>query len=220
MSEQPIIPPEDIVPEEVNDMDDEIPQVLLQDEEPAQKSEEKTTGPKISTDFIATLNGKMVLGVGLIVIGGLMILGQIFNFRVGSLLWPFSIILPGGFLLMLGLSEKTNDEALSIIGSLISATGLLLLYQNVTGHWASWAYAWSLIAPTSVGVGLWLFGKVKSRQSQIDSGKGVMRVGLIIFAVGAVFFELIIGISRFGRGLGAGILVLVGIYMLARSFRK
>jgi hypothetical protein len=95
--------------------------------------------------------------------------------------------------------------------------GLMLLYQSVTGHWASWAYAWALLAPTSIGVGLWMYGARKDRAELVSSGKTVTTVGLIIFLVGAVFFEMLLGISRLGGILIPVVLIILGGYLLFKN---
>ncbi|MBC7237994.1 MAG: hypothetical protein H5T69_19295, partial [Chloroflexi bacterium] len=91
-------------------------------------------------------------------------------------------------------------EPLVIIGSLVSATGSLLFYQNTTGHWESWAYAWALIAPTSIGVGLLIYGALHKRQDLVKTGTDLATIGLILFGALALFFELILGIGGFGLG--------------------
>ena len=46
-----------------------------------------------------------------------------------------------------------------VVGGTVATTvGLVLLYQNNTGHWESWAYAWALVGPAASGLGLALWG--------------------------------------------------------------
>jgi hypothetical protein len=97
--------------------------------------------------------------------------------------------------------------------------GVVLLLQSITGAWASWAYAWALVAPTGPGLGMWLVGTLKNRAQLVKSGSNLIRVGLIIFVVAAAFFELLIGISgsglnRYGLPL---LLIMVGLFLLARN---
>lgn len=107
-----------------------------------------------------------------------------------------------------------------MLGCLITMTGLLLFYQNLTGHWASWAYAWMLIAPTAVGLGQWLYGTVSALPGTVKAGKNLVTIGLIMFGAGFVFFELLLNISGFTLGFaGWGIfLILFGAFILARPF--
>jgi len=66
--------------------------------------------------------------------------------------WPVFVIAPGVFLLLVGLAMR--DEAglgMAIPGGMITSVGLLLALQNASGAWASWAYAWALVAPGVCG---------------------------------------------------------------------
>jgi len=161
------------------------------------------------------------LGVALIAVGVLLMVGLSLGVQLGHYLWPLFILGPGLALLLLGLLADVGKGgvALAIIGSIMGALGTLLLYQTITGHWESWAYAWSLVAPTSVGFGMASFGAIKRQDELVRAGRTVMTVGLALFAVGAVLFELIIGISGFGLG-GFGwpiLLIGAGLFMLVRG---
>jgi hypothetical protein len=109
---------------------------------------------------------------------------------------------------------------LAIPGSIITIAGLLLLFSNTFNQWPIWAYAWSLIAPTGVGLGLIIFGAWSQKEHLLRDGKLVGKIGLIIFAVGFVFFELILGISGFpvaaSRIALPVVLILAGAYLLVR----
>ena len=37
------------------------------------------------------------------------------------------------------------------IDHVVTTVGLVLLYQNTTGRWESWAYAWALVGPAASG---------------------------------------------------------------------
>lgn len=143
----------------------------------------------------------LVLGGILIMLGAVFLLGQLFGIRFGHYVWPFFIIVPGVLLFILALSLKDeNGGALAVLGSVVTMVGLLLFYQNMADHFQSWAYGWALVAPTSIGLGQMLYGTLKDRKQMVRDGKRLASIGLTIFLVGAVFFELIIGISGFGIG--------------------
>ena len=165
-------------------------------------------------------NVNIALGAILIVLGIVFILGQVFDVNLGRFLWPFFIIVPGALMLILALvSGSGAGQGLSIAGSIVTMVGLLLLYQNTINHWESWAYGWALVAPTAVGLGQMLHGRVKGRADVVDSGKRLATIGVVIFLAGAVFFELIIGISGFrsGRIVLAAALIVFGAFLLLRS---
>jgi hypothetical protein len=108
-------------------------------------------------------------------------------------------------------------SGLAVPGSIISGIGLLLLYQNITDHWESWAYGWTLIV-LFVGVGIYIMGLYAGDAGQKAAGKSVMRIGFILFVIFGAFFELIFSSgSTFGvRGLFFPVLmILLGAYMIA-----
>ncbi len=157
----------------------------------------------------------LALGAILIIAGIFFFLGELFHIPLTRYLWPFFVIVPGALLFILGLTWKdAASEAAAIVGGIVTMTGALLFFQNVTGLWASWAYAWALIAPTSVGLALMAYGTVKGLPQRVRDGTRVATVGIIIFAVGAIFFELIIGISGFGLGRYGWPVLLIGLGLL------
>jgi hypothetical protein len=104
-------------------------------------------------------------------------------------------------------------------------TGLILLYQNTTSHWQSWAYAWVLIAPTSIGIGRAIQGWWSDRPDTIRDGRRIATAGLILFAVLAIFFELVLDISGLVDRSLAGIILPVlligaGAYLVLRGNRR
>ncbi len=165
--------------------------------------------------------GMRWIGIILIALGLMGLLSQFFNIRFGRFLWPFFVIVPGVVIILMALRrDYRGGEPFVMLGCLITMTGLLLFYQNLTGHWASWAYAWMLIAPTAVGLGQWLYGTVSALPGTVKAGKNLVTIGLIMFGAGFVFFELLLNISGFTLGFaGWGIfLILFGAFILARPF--
>jgi hypothetical protein len=164
-------------------------------------------------------SGKL-LGALLIALGVLFFLGQLFRIDVGHWGWPFFILVPGAALFALGMASDNHvSHPLIILGSVTTAVGVLLFYQNMVDHWESWAYAWALIAPTAIGIGEMIYGSVKGHAEAVTTGTRLVTIGLIIFAVGAVFFELVIGIGGFGLGgwVWAILLIGLGAYLLLRN---
>lgn len=148
------------------------------------------------------------------------LLGQVFRIDLGHYFWPFFVIVPGAALLSLALMGRTRaGEPLAMIGAMVSMTGLLLFFQNLTNLWASWSYAWALIVPTSLGLGQLAYGLVKGDTAAQRSGTRLATIGFIIFLVAGVFFELIIGVSGFGLGRWGWSLLLIaaGVVLLLRA---
>jgi membrane-associated HD superfamily phosphohydrolase len=149
-----------------------------------------------------------VTGGSLVLVGFLLLLMQVLDitFDIGNIAWPFFIILPGIVLFVISLANSGKEgERLAIIGSVVTAVGLLLLYQRSTDHWENWAYTWALVVPTAVGVGQMIYGSVKHQRELVRTGARLSVIGSVIFLAGFFFFEAVIGIGGFGLtrfGLG------------------
>jgi hypothetical protein len=162
--------------------------------------------------------GNLIIGMVLVGLGAIFLLGQFFNFNFWSVLWPFFIIIPGLMFFVGMLLGGKEAGPLAIPGSIVTMVGLLLLYQATFNHWESWAYAWALIFPTAVGIGLVINGNWSDDQRLVQTGIRWASVGVAIFLVGGIFFELILNISG---SIASGIvwpLVLIGFgaYLLTR----
>ncbi len=162
--------------------------------------------------------GSVVLGLALVALGAVFLLGQVFDVRF-DFTWPFFIIIPGGLLFLVAVTGGGGAAALAIPASITTAAGLLLLYQDSTGHWESWAYAWALVAPGAVGVGQMAYGWLTGRRGIVLIGSRVAAIGAVLFLVGGVFFEGILGIS--GRDFGVAgriglpaVLIALGVLLL------
>src|ERR1700736_4001477 len=155
-----------------------------------------------------SLRPSVVTGGLLILIGALWLLGQFVNIDIGHYGWPFFVIAPGLVILFLALTSRgALGEGLAILGSIITMTGLILLYQNATDHFESWAYAWALIFPGAVGVGMILYGLAAGRPGNARAGARLVGIGLVLFLLGVAFFEGIIGIGGYQFGRAAGVTV-------------
>ena len=93
--------------------------------------------------------------------------------------WPFIIIGVGAVMLLTGL--LTWQPGLVTAGCIVAGIGGTLYWQNATGAWASWAYAWTLI-PAFAGVGMILAGVMQS-----DFWRS-LRLGLWQILTSAVLF--------------------------------
>ncbi len=163
--------------------------------------------------------GRLVIGLVLIVLGVVFLAGQLLGFDAGGAGWPLAVLAPGLAMLVIGLVVGgPGGVALSIIGGITSMTGLVLLFQEITGLWASWAYAWALVAPFGVGVGMLLSGLAQGDRELADSGGRVALVGIGLFIGFGLFFEGLLGLST-GRSLFEQpflpvVLVIVGVLIL------
>lgn len=163
--------------------------------------------------------GSLVIGIVLAGLGAIFLLGQLFDVNLGRFLWPFFIIIPGMmFFAGMVLGGKSTGP-LAIPGSIVTMVGILLLYQSIFNHFESWAYAWSLIFPTAIGIGLMINGAWSENDRLLNVGLRWAGIGVAIFLVLGVFFELILNIS--GTTLGSIVwplaLIAFGAYMLIRQ---
>jgi membrane-associated HD superfamily phosphohydrolase len=134
---------------------------------------------------------------------------------------PFFIVVPGVVFFVLALTIGGGaGEGLAVFGSIVTMTGLLLFYQNSSNHFESWAYAWALVAPASIGIGQIIYGIVKKQDHIVKTGRNLAAIGAGIFLAGAIFFELVIGLSGYGlSGLGWGMLLIgLGALLLLSNF--
>jgi hypothetical protein len=172
--------------------------------------------------------GTLLIGTTLLIVGIVLIIGQFLRIPLGNYLWPFIFIIPGVLIFYSALiMQSASGEGIAIFGGILTALGALFLVQSITDMWSSWAYAWSLIAPTSVGVSQMIYGSIKKNEGIVETGKRVALVGLTIFVIGFIFFELIIGLngfglSRFGLPAIPVALIFIGVFILLRAlfFRK
>ena len=168
------------------------------------------------------LGWETALGGLLVLLGMVVLLGQAFHLDLGRVGWPVFVIIPGLALLGLGLAAPGRlGEVLATVGGVVAMAGLVLLVQNATDRFATWAYAWTLVVLVGAGIGRWLVGVVRGRGDLAASGGWLIAAGLVAFVVSAVFFEVVIGIG--GRGYGvagryalAALLILAGLVLLGR----
>ena len=138
--------------------------------------------------------GTAALGGILIVLGLVFFASQQLNIDIGDATWPFYVIAPGVAMAAFGLTQR-GGSGLTIAGSIVTMVGLVLLYQNATDHWESWAYFWALVGPGGSGVGMLLYGTRSADSKMARDGFFTILSAVGLFAVGFVFFEGIIGIS-------------------------
>lgn len=138
----------------------------------------------------------VAFGVVLIVVGGLFLGARQLGVDLGAIGWPAFVIVPGVALYLLAFAIGGPAGAgLAVPGAIATATGLLLAWQNATGLWATWAYAWSLVVPGGAGLGLLVYGLVTRQRDLLDAGRWMTIVGAALFCGFGLFFEGFIGLS-------------------------
>ena len=159
--------------------------------------------------------GALIGGAVLIAVGLLSLAGQVFHSLNWGFLWPFIVIGIGALFFVAMFAGGKQTAAFAIPGSIISGIGLILLFQNITGHWESMSYFWALIL-ASVGIGIYIMGLYGGDETQKQSGLRVMKIGLVMFVIFGVFFEMIF--SSFNNVIFPVLLIVLGGYLvLTRS---
>jgi hypothetical protein len=129
--------------------------------------------------------------------------------------WPWIIIGVAVLLLVIGL--LTGVPAMAIPACIVGGIGGVLYWQDATGNWDSWSYAWTLI-PGFVGVGIFLAGLLgEDTRDSIRAGSGLILISLVLFAI----FGSVFGALGLLGSYWPVLLILLGVLLLARSlFRR
>jgi hypothetical protein len=163
----------------------------------------------------------LVMGVVLVLIGGFFLAAQFvpglenwWEWVTQNFAWPYYIIGAGLLLLVVGLLAGTPEMA--VPAAIVMGVGGLLYWQNATGQWESWAYAWTLI-PGFVGVGLLLTGLLG------DETRKNLREGLRLVVISAIMFTifaaLLGGWNIFGPYWPV-LIILLGLWLLINPFLR
>lgn len=171
-----------------------------------------------------TRRGTIVLGLALVILGGLALLGRMFSIDLLGLGWPIFVLAPGIALFAAGLAVGGRaGVGLAIPGGIVSMVGIVLSFQAATGLYATWAYAWALVAPGGVGVALVLYGLLTGQGNLVRNGVPVLLTGLGLFVAFGLFFEAVLHLSGDALPLGeeilAGGLVILGAAILLMGVR-
>jgi len=151
-------------------------------------------------------NVPFVLGLLLMAGGGLAAIATAAGVDLGELIneesWPFLVVVPGLVLLALAfVPTAPQGQGFVVAGSIVTAVGLILLYQATTDAWASWAYAWALI-PGAAGLGKALYGLLTGYRDLARHGIQLMLIAGGLFVVGWWYFEAWFATGREPSAIG------------------
>jgi len=161
----------------------------------------------------------LFLGLLLILIGGWMVVTRqvpsIQEWLDNNFIWPMWVIGAGALVFLIGLI--TGNPGMAIPASIIAGIGGILYYQQTTGNFSSWSYMWTLI-PGFVGVGEILAGLLGERtRRNLSSGLRNLVVSAVMFLAFGTFLG---GLSILGDYGAPILIILLGIYVLARGFMR
>jgi hypothetical protein len=179
--------------------------------------------PTVRPAGLRSGGSSMALGIVLVVVGLFALGVVVFGIDLTQYGWPLFVIIPGLTLLVVGFVG--GGVGASVPGGIVTMLGLVLAYQSSSGDWASWAFAWALVAPGGVGLGLYLQALRDRDPMMLKRGRTLIFVAAMIFLIGFVLFEGIFRISGqdygiFGKAALPGLLIVIGIILLVRSIQR
>jgi len=161
----------------------------------------------------------LFLGLLLILAGGWMVVTRqvpaVQEWLDANFIWPMWIIGAGALILLIGLLNGTPGMA--IPASIVAGIGGILYYQELNNDFSSWSYMWTLI-PGFVGVGSILAGLL-GEDTRRSPGHGLNQlfISAVLFMI---FSSFLGGLHILGDYGAAVVLILLGVYILARGFMR
>jgi hypothetical protein len=162
-----------------------------------------------------------VLGVVLVVAGIIFLAARYLPVDIAQFGWPVFVILTGLAFLAVGVSTRSL-VGLIIPGTITTVVGLILMVQNTYDLYATWSYAWALVFPGAVGLGVAIMGLTQNNRADVERGSRMTLTGIALFAVFGMFFEGALKISGLDLGpittIALPLLVIgVGVVFLVRA---
>ncbi len=161
----------------------------------------------------ATLS--LILGLVLIGIGILYLAGRWSGLLPLGLLWPAILLISGLACWGVFAAGGLNAGPLAIAASLLSAIGLVLLYENLTGDGSTWSYSWGLVI-AALGAGLVLHGRRAGQPAVRRAGGALLQQGVFLFILFGLLSSLLWNDPQRGYGLFGLLATLFGLYLLVR----
>jgi hypothetical protein len=112
---------------------------------------------------------------------------------------------------------------LAVPGAILAIVGGILWVQATYNAYATWAYAWALVAPTGPGLAMLLVGAAHRDGDLVRDGLRTTLTGIGLFLGFGLFFEGVVGISghrieHFDQvfpyaAIGLGVLLIVAAFV-------
>jgi len=108
-------------------------------------------------------------------------------FQAEPIVTFYASVLQPNVIFFLIMAVVLRAPGMLVPASIIAGIGAILYYQNSTGDWDSWAYAWALI-PGFAGVGVILMGLFEGRFLHgLKEGLGAILFSLFMFGIFGAF---------------------------------
>jgi hypothetical protein len=156
----------------------------------------------------------VVTGTILIVLGVFFLISRTVPGFLHTLSWPYFVIGVGGVLMAVAL--VTWSPGLAVPACIVGGIGGILLWQNQSGLWWTWSYAWTLI-PGFVGVGVVVSELLEGRPVKaVVAGGWPILVSLVLFFL----FGSLFGSLPWLGPWWAVVLIGIGVLVLLRPLVK
>jgi hypothetical protein len=158
---------------------------------------ESKPATRLGSNVVGTLVGAILILLGIAFLMTRFLI-SVFDFDLGHYSWPLFVVVPGVLMFLSAfLLERQAGSILAMFGGMVSMTGIVLMVQNLFDLYSTWAYAWVLIAPTSIGLAKMVYGALRGWGEEVRMGLTMTGIGAVIFVVAGAFFELVIGLNGF-----------------------
>ena len=160
-------------------------------------------------------NSNLAAGLVLILLGIWFLVARLFPelqvWQIERFSWPLIVIGVGAVMFIVGLLSGSPNMAEPAF--VIAGIGGLLYWQNSTGNWDSWSYAWALI-PGFSGLGSIVHGLLGGNmRRRVTRGVRSLVVSGILFMIFGSFFGGLDLLGPYWPVLVIG----VGVYMLVKA---
>ncbi|MCJ7433574.1 MAG: hypothetical protein MUO77_08820 [Anaerolineales bacterium] len=159
---------------------------------------------------------QLVLGIVLILLGSWLVatkqIPQLGLWWSHNYVWPMWVVGAGALILIMGM--LLGAPGMAVPACIVAGVGGILYYQNSTNDFSSWSYLWTLI-PGFVGVGSILAGLLgDNTRYNLSRGINALVTSAVLFLV---FASLLGGLNLLGSYGLPVILILLGVYIIARG---
>lgn len=171
-------------------------------------------------DKKSVFNWQFFIGFILVVSGGLFLADQFLEIQIMRNFWPLLVVLLGLTFFIGMILARRRGAWLAIPGAVITITGIILYVHNTFDLWVTWTYAWALLI-SAVGIGMLIMNIYLKRRGLQTAAGWVIGVGLVLFVLFGIFFEVIMDLAGLSNNsgvfLGSG-LVLLGLFVVLSRF--
>lgn len=160
-------------------------------------------------------NKRYTWGIILIVFGLFLLASKIVPGLKQIADWPW-IVMGVGILFLL-FAFISRNGSLAVPGSIVSGIGAILFYQNMSGNWESWSFAWTLI-PGFVGIGIGLSSLISPSERRDG-----LSASLFLIALSMIMFVVFGGNQILGwnlQFLWPAAIIFIGLYLLIKGVFK